>query len=516
MSDGRQRPRPVPVRSAKPAAKFGGGMSAGPKHARNVERALNHRRNQRPLDKPHGGARLLRERTPHLNPEVERVVGGLIDPDQFPPFRLPDGGRPTFVNSFRDIEAMIDNAADTTLLTAYSGFAVARRDPRCALIVSQGAAQSSTYQLLAANGTTGFPATPANVPIKFGIARHSAGFKRHGDYLCPWVFEDGNPRFWLQSVTGGQAQLQITGAPLATLITIDADFQLGKQRVTVTVSATTDGAGTAVFTFPVARQGYVSLTCRNALSVGFTLTVFDQSTNAVRHLAAPNFWDNIADIDSIRVNSMALMYSDRTSEFTTQGDIVSYQASGGVGWDEVLKLNPSTTGANDPYSAIVSNTKLCFAGKYKAGRYIPVKSAGDARETAFIDIGDSTAPWDLSPIAFSEQLNFLVIAFNANLSAGKIIGEWRMMMHVEGESESQWRDSQKPTMHPDVLKEARHIVASLDFDLENPKHLAFLWNIIKKVTQVALPYASAATSALPPAYQAPARLGLGIVGALTK
>lgn len=426
------------------------------------------------------------------------------------------------MNSFRDTEAMSDNAADIALLTPYSGFGVARRDPRCALIVSRGATPSSNYQLLSPAGTTTFPATPANTPIRFGISKWLAGYKRHGDYACPWVFEDGLPRFWLQSVptlaapVAGPAQIQLTGALPSSAYGMYVDMQLGKQRVAFSVNATTDASGTAVFTFPANRQGYCSISFTAALGPNFTLTTFDQSSHAVCHLAAPNFWDNVADVDSIRVNSLALMYSDRTSEFTTQGDIVAYQVSGGIGWDELLALQPSTTGSNDPYSAIVSQTKLCYKGKYKNGRYLPIKSSGDARETSFIELGDATAPWDIPPISFNEQLNFIIIAYNANLTTGRLIGEWSMMMHVEGESESQWRDSQKPTMHPDVLKEARHLVSGLELDLENPKHIAFIWGILKKVTQTVLPYASAATAALPPQYQSGARIALGVANYLTK
>lgn len=420
------------------------------------------------------------------------------------------------MNSFRDIEALGDNANDVTLLTPYSGFAVARRDPRCALIVGQGGCPSTNLQLVAPTGNVNFPAIPANTPIRIGTIRHVAGYKRHGDYMCPWVFDDGLPRFWLQSPAGSQAQFQATGLTPSVSTTFNLDCQLGKQRVTIPVTATTDGSGTAVFTLPASRAGYMSMSCTTVIPAGATFILFDQSQYAVRHLAAPNFWANVADIDSIRVNSLALMYSDRTSEFTTQGDIVAYQASGGVGWDEVLKLDPSTTGSNDPYTAITANTRLCFRGKYKNGRYLPIKSSADPREATFIELGDSTAPWDLKPIIFGDQLNYLIFAFNANLSAGKLVGEWSMMMHVEGESESQWRDSQTPTMHPDILKEARHIVAGLTLDLENPKHLAFLWNVIKKVTQTVLPYASAATSALPPQYQAGARIGLGLANYLTK
>jgi hypothetical protein len=451
--------------------------------------------------------------TAGYSPEVLRVIGALIDPDNYPPFRLPDGGRPTALAQLRDARALQSNATDTTELVAAAGFAVARRDPRCALIVTEGGHGVSMYDVICPNGTTApLRSITSNNPWPVGCLQYVAGTdKRHGQYVAPWVFNDGIPRFWLQSPVGKEASIRITLLNASTAYTMNVNWLCGKQQVIDGITATSDASGTIIFNFSsigTARQGYVYFSLTSGSGAGCTVRITDQSTTAVTHNAAPGFWDTIADIDSIRVNSFSLMCSDRSADLTTQGDIVGYQSSGGVGWDEVLGLAPGHPGGLDPYTAITAQTKLCFKGAYKRGRYYPVKSSADPREADLLDIGDSTAPWDIPPINFQEQMNFLIIAYNTKQTSAAIIGEWTMAMHCEYETESQWRNAQKAIMHPDVLKEAKHAIAGVDFDFENPSHLAKVWNIVKRAAKHILPYANAATVALPPQFQVPARLGL--------
>lgn len=445
-----------------------------------------------------------------MNSAVIKTVGALIDPDNYAPFRLPDGGRPTFTASLRDVEAIADNQADTQLLTPSSGFAVARRDPRCSLIVSKGGQVPSTYELISLIGSNAFPGV-ANGPINFSIARHAGGSARHGAFMSPWVFNDGQQRVWIQSPNGSAAQLVLSGVAASSAFNIRLTWQLGKQQIVDNLAGSSSAGGVLTLSLPTPRIGYVSFANTGlALASNFTVAFTDNSATGVCHLAAPNFWETINDIDAIRVNSLSLMCSDRTNALTTQGDIAAYQASGGVSWDETLRLAPNTVGSNDPYTAITSNTKLCHKGEYKKGRYLPYKPTADPREVEYLDIGDSTNPWDIPPVMFTEQTNYLIIGYNSNLTGAstKLIGEWTMCMHVEGESESQWRDSRPPTMHPDVLKEAKHAVAPLVFDFENPSHLSKIWAAIRNVGRIILPYASAATAALPPQYQAGAQAGL--------
>jgi hypothetical protein len=341
--------------------------------------------------------------------------------------------------------------------------------------------------------------------------------KRHGDFMLPWVFNDGRPRFWLQSPSGKEASFRFTGLAVSTSYTLNVSWLLARQITTDSISATSDASGNATFncsSIGLSRKGYVALSMNNLnISAGVTIRVTDQSSTGFCHEAAPDFWDEIGSIDSIRVNSMSLMCSDRTNELTTQGDIMSYQCSGGVAWDELYGLNTGT-GNLDPYTAITGQTKLCYKGFYKKGKYLPAKSSGDARETQFIELGDSTNPWDLPPIQFQNQLNFVTIGYNSHVNTGALIGEWTIVHHVEGESESQWRDSRPPLMHPDVLKEARHLLSAQEYDFENVSHLSKIWNIIKGIGKAALPVASSMIPMLPPQFQIPAALGAQFAGNL--
>lgn len=454
----------------------------------------------------------------HLNKQVLETVGALINPDEFPPFRLPDGGRPTAVASLRLVDALAADSSDTTVLTRFSGLAIARRDPRCALIEVKTGQNGCVYDLAFRGGSFACPDTGlAGTPLVPQILSWNSGAKRHGDYMVPWVFADGFRRFWFQSA-GISSQIVVSSLTPGQNYTLHLEWLCGKATQADDVMATANGSGVAIFDVPMGRMGYVTLTPVVVNWVaGFSVKIFDNSTTAVCHLAAPGFWDAIADIDAIRVNSMSLMYSDRTNMLTTQGDIVAYQCSGGISWDELMRFTPLSSNV-DPYSAITSFTKNCYKGEYKNGRYLPAKSSADPRESDLIDIGDASGPWDIEPIMFSEQLNYLVIAFNSRLQVGgtvSLIGEWTYCAHVEYETESQWRMSLCPTMHPDILKEAKHAIAAAEFDFENPKHLAKIWKIVKNVGRLLLPYASAATVAIPnPAVRTAARLGLDAASVL--
>jgi hypothetical protein len=446
--------------------------------------------------------------------QLMETIGALIDPDNHRPFRLPDGGRKTFVAPLRDVQAIADNGADVTVLTPASGFGVARRDPRCALIVTKGglSGASGSYQHIFPNGTnTSTSQVLAGTPFPASIFKANAANSRHGAFFCPWQFNDGRNRFWFQNIASAPSTITITGLTASTAYTLVLNWVIGKQQTSETITVTSNGSGTAVFDLTAlgaARKGYLSLSMQSTLPAGATITYLDNSTTGVCHLAAPDFWTGLPSLDSIRTNSYSLMCSDRTNELVTQGDIVSYQVSGGITWDELIGM-VLIGGSLDPYSSVTSQTKLCYKGAYKKGRYIPAKSSADPREAQLIQLGDTSDPWDLPPIIVAEQLNFLYIGYNShvNPTTGSLIGEWTMASHVEGETESQLFNSQSGTMHPDVLKEAKHFLSDKEYDFENISHLSKIWNVIKGVGKALLPAASAAIPFLPPQFQVPAALG---------
>jgi len=453
-----------------------------------------------------------------ISREVLQVVGALIDPDNYPPFRLPDGGRKTFVNSLRNPIALADNGNDVSELTPGSGLGVIFRDPRCASITAKGSRGVSQYDAILPNGGTTLLATlPINTNIPIQILKYVPGTdKRHGDFMLPWVFNDGRPRMWVQSPVGKEAKFVFSGLAASTAYTLNVSWLCAKQVTIDAITVTTSPGGIGTFdcaALGLARKGYVALTMGTILGPGVSLRITDQSPTGFCHEAAPDFWDEIGSLDAIRVNSMSLMVSDRTNELTTQGDVQSYQCSGGITWDELYGLQ-SAAGNVDPYSAITGQTKLCYKGPYKKGKYLPAKSSADLSETKMIQLGDSSNPWDLPPIVVSQQLNFVTVGYNSHVIAGTLIGEWTYVWHVEGESESQWRDSRSPSMHPNVLTEAKHLLSAQEYDFENVSHLAKIWNIIKGVGKAVLPVAQSMIPMLPPQFQVPAYLGSQVAGNL--
>ena len=453
---------------------------------------------------------------------ARECLAALIDPANAEPFRLPGGGRPTFVNKLHYIQASaVVPASASALLAPNCGFAVVRRDPRCALIYSfykAAPGQSSTYQLMKADGSTTLPQGPGGY-LLCTIAKYvvGSGFATHGDYLVPWVFEDGIPRVWFQSETANNSSVGMSGLAATTSYILTISGQLNGVETSVGITATSDGSGNVAFSTISQFVGYAkfrvaaSATPNNFLSPT-SVTFTDNSTTKVAHLALPQFWTNFQDIDSVRINAASLMYSDRTADQYSQGDIVAYQASGGDTWEKFIGVG--TTGSSsaqglDTYTSVTAYQDM-YEGKYKKGRFIPLKPSDDPRELELLNISEAGNAYEIPPIDFARQRNFLYIGFNVGTLGSGVpspIGKFTAWYGIEGESESQWRETRIPTVHPDVLKEAKWIFAQAKCDFENPSHLKAIWDWVKKNAPHILDVVDMVGPMLPPNISVPLRAG---------
>jgi len=450
---------------------------------------------------------------------ARETLAALIDPCNAPPQRLP-GGRPTFVNRLHHIEAsLVAPASAPGLLTPNSGFGVVRRDPRCALIYSKyesAMAKTSIYELKNELGGTVDLKINDDGFVEPTVAGHVGGIDTHGDFVLPWVFEDGTPRLWFQNepLPPATATSSVTATVHTPSITYSCDtsFLLNGVYTVVTVTALANGAGRCVFQLPAAPYvGFAAF--RFYASPGAyervdDVTLNDNSSMKVRFLALPQFWTNVQDIDALRVNAASIMFSDRTAENYSQGDIVAYQASGGDPFEKMLGANDATSSGMDPYSTVADFQDM-FEGAYKKGRYIPLKPTENPRELEMINLADAGAPWEIPPIEFADQENYLFIGFNVGtLGAGvpSPIGKWTAYYGIEGECESQWRETAIPRYHPDVLKEAKWCFSQVKCNFENPSHLAKVWAWVKANAPHVLNAIDMIAPVLPPQFRAPAQV----------
>jgi len=404
------------------------------------------------------------------------------------------------------------------LLAPNSGFAVLRRDPRCCLIYSHyaGPGQGSTYEIERTGAGNQLSQGGAGYLVGT-VANFIAGAKTHGDWLVPWIFDDGVPRFWFQNEAASPSVVVVVANPLSTSMTLNISFFFGGVFTSINITATSDGSGSTNFTLPATNLvGYAAFRIGTAAApttylTAQSVTMQDFSQYKVSHLALPQFWTNLADIDSIRINAASLMLSDRTAENYSQGDAIAYQASGGDCWEKMLGNTGPTSTSMDPYTTVTAFQDM-YEGKYKKGRYIPLKPTDDPREMQLLGLTDAALPDEIAPIDFTNQKNFLYVAFNVGVLGSGVpspTGKFTAYFGIEGESESQWRETRVPECHPDVMKEAKWCFAQVKCDFENPLHLKAIWDWVKKNAPHVLDAVDMISPILPPQIRAPVMAASG-------
>jgi len=446
----------------------------------------------------------------------------LTDPMHAEPFRLP-GGKPTFCNRLHyELASSVPPANAGTLLMPNSGFAIVRRDPRCFMLVTQyvGSAQTSVYELISPEN--GNVLSSKSGGYFANVANYVGGQQTHGANYVAWVFSDGGTRFWFQNESASTSSVVITGLTASTGYTLTIDFFFAGVNTVITINATSDVTGSATFQLPASNLvGYalfkVAVTATGAAVADVnSLTLNDNSTTKVRHLALPFFWTTINDIDCVRINSASLMNSDRTAENYSQGDNVAFQAAGADAWDKMLGASGPANQNLDPYSTC-ANFNDKFEGPYKKGRYIPLKSTGDPRERQMLDMATDSDIWEITPINVTEQLDYLYVGFNVGVLGSGVpapMSKWIAACHVEGEAESQWRETRIPNCHPDIVKEAEWAFSQVKCDFENPSHLSRIWAWVKANAPHILDAVGLASNVLPPQARIPIQTGTGVTRAI--
>lgn len=433
------------------------------------------------------------------------ILAALIDPDHSAPFRLP-GGAPTFVNRLRR-KITIQQPPPLARMQLNAGFAVVRRDPRLASIHYEykASGQLSTYALRGQQASGGTINAVANAPINPAIAELTSGWDRHDNIMVPVVYRDGRSRVWFQSESSNPSQISMTGLVASTAYTLTVNWVSNGVSQDDSYNFTTDVAGAFTVTLAaVDRLGYVSLVLNQSRS-NITITMIDNSKEAFCHKPVPGLLQSAADVDNMRVNAASLMLSDRSSAFVSQGKCLSYQAGGGEDWTSLLSLPPTGNLSIDPYS-IAAKSQKPFTAAYKEGRYIPLKPVNNPQEEVMLEMFDDGDPESISPINMSLATDYLFVAYNIGGAVDNAApaGEYTMVWHVEGETESQWKNNEIPTTHPDSYKDAKYVFSQQVCDFCNVDHLKKIWGWVKQYAPKLLGLAEMATPFLPPQVRAPA------------
>jgi len=463
------------------------------------------------------------------------LLGSIIDPFNSEPVRYPiTSGRETAINKIFTVEAAgaaSDSGSGATQpLVPNCGFAVVRRDPRCATIKydASNSARTSTYAAIFENSTSGLSGSfPGNnlagqrvTPVK--MIWTGVGFQRHGPEQYMWIDPDGVVRFWIDvEVSGTSTSIaRFLGLAPTNSYVLSATVYRGGVVTEFITTQNASGSGEYFVTLPVGYPGYWAFQFKTAIGIAQTTVTFDVITNcpwSARHLALSQFSSQIQDLDRIRINSASVLYSDRTSAFITQGNIVTFQGTSEA-WTNHVGFNTGAVGLGINNYSVVSGYNNAKKGPYKNGRYNFLKPTGE-QDFEMLDLGDASGQYKYPPpISFEDEGDYLVVMFDASTiaSGNAISGEWTFCYHVETETESQWRETKPPTINPVVMLDVFWVLAGASQDYENPKHLAQIWNWVRQNAGQLASVASSVIPLLPPQFQAPAAMAVGLGHQLLK
>jgi hypothetical protein len=231
-----------------------------------------------------------------------------------------------------------------------------------------------------------------------------------------------------------------------------------------------------------------------------------------RHRALPDLLDKAADMDALRITALSLMYSDRSASLYTQGSITTYQSDGSTDWSQHAGLDlDAPSNAINNYET-VANYNDSADGDYAHGRYNFVKPNG-YHDFEMVDLGDLVDGTRVMPPVDWNNVKDYVVMLSDSGNQTSLYGEWSFHWHVEGETESQWRNTCPPHIHPRVFDDAFFIAAQASQNYQNKNHLKEIWNFVRKSAGTLSSLAPILATALPPQFAAPvAAAGLGLKG----
>jgi len=218
--------------------------------------------------------------------------------------------------------------------------------------------------------------------------------------------------------------------------------------------------------------GYFCLVCTTTgpwdlLSVVLTVPTYG---SCFCHLATNQVDSNLGSIDMVRLNAVALMFSNTTPEIQLGGSVTGFQAHGITPWYQYALGGFSKLSQTN-------GSSTCDANKGIYGFLKPASFDDFAWREEFVwdssfeVLADSF--FDLQP-----QGDYLIIATNIAVSTSNS-GLWTQASHVEYQSDDTWRALAEPSQDEALFAQAIKIAALTKQWHENPLHWDDIWNSIK-------------------------------------
>lgn len=336
--------------------------------------------------------------------------------------------------------------------------------------------QASTFGYSYTSPVITIPTTTANVPFLinpqyFYFSGSLSNNRPHGDCLfCGSI--GTNERFFY---CGAQDTIQVNNFSSSTPTLIIRKYANGNvtQVGSVTLAASTQTAVAVP-----ASSGYYSLQVLAAgtittFQVAITIVLAANVTNnpVFGHMSLPFMYSNITSVEAIKINSVSAKLTNDSAPNYKEGKIIAYQLPKGSDWQQYTTYN-SLSDLSDSCSLPAENGVFI---------YLKPVDVNDLVYTAF----NQTNSGNLLVDAYFDLIprDFLVIApYLPNLSGQDI--NYTVRANVQYLTEDPWRSKRYPAYSPQLIMQAKYLLARQPQVFENPLHLgdiaSWIGNAIKK------------------------------------
>jgi len=330
---------------------------------------------------------------------------------------------------------------------------------------------------------------PANDYVKYiyGNTNSLTGFNPHGTSVYAGSLTSGPTDarfFWLQN--GDQFKTTITnrsGQSITATFVLDyfdpaggfiKDADDTGSPTTIANNASANVSATA------AKPGYYAprFIASGAVlaidgQVQFSNNTISGAGDCLGHNPLPGISSNLGAINSLRVLSASIKYTNKASILNKEGQIVAYQLPKGESWFKYVQAN------SGGFTALVSNAKASITtadnGIFAFLRPTDFK---DFEYTEWFRIINGVI-WDSFWPIDKPGPQLMVYANVSNF--GGQDGYFRFDFGVEYLTTDQWREMKVSEVGNETYNSAMQVVAAMDQVHENPLHISDLFGKIKSV-----------------------------------
>jgi len=379
------------------------------------------------------------------------------------------------------------------------------REPACATIVYNGAAQPWSYDMYGLDSddkytSDGVFITGDGGPLnyQYGIPTADIPYHPHGSM---W-FAGNHPSYsefkWFFIPGGSSALFTYTGiADVTGAFTISAHKYIGNQGVHLgyLTSGGVEYDGTTPVTttldFEELTPGYYAFyinesgsstpgtTVSCVISGGSSETPLD----IFEHHPLPDYETNYKFVDGIRINAASIHTADRAATQYNEGTIVQLQVGPRKHW-----LGYVAEAGATPIVNVLAKKLSKEASNLKKGAYTSMKLVTEKD----LDMKDTITAEDdiLTDSAWDITLpnGCMMHALYCSNNTGKDIWFETNFM-IEFETQNKWFDVKSPGISKETFDKAMMIFSQTEQYHENPLHISDIWNGIKTGVSKAIGFA---------------------------